>query len=131
MDQARMGHRDRMQRSLELSLPKVQEPLQLREFGEEVVSLPDVSLQQPAMIRTPVQDLRRGQAIAFDLLLKVLRNHLRPPAKSGTSFRFPVRQLQAERVNKPLIIKALAAGLDACYHPRSLVPGSANENRNP
>src|SRR3954451_8877430 len=109
-----------MQRSLQLSLPEVQEPLQFREFGEEVVSLPDVSLQEPAVIRTPVQDLRRGQTIAFDLLLKVLRNHFRPPAKSGTSFRFPVRQLQAETVNKPLIIKALPAGLAACYQPRSL-----------
>ena len=48
--------------------------LQLREIWVEVVVLPDVALQQPGMVRAPVQDIRRV-AVPFYLLLKILRGH--------------------------------------------------------
>src|SRR5688572_15661555 len=74
LDQLLVGDDDLEQRSLQLGLPEGQEALQRRELGKEVVILPDVGLQQPFVVRTPVKDLRGGQPIADDLLLKVRRN---------------------------------------------------------
>ena len=55
-----MRNSDRMQDTFERFLPKLQKALQLREIWVEVVVLPDVALQQPGMVRAPVQDIRRG-----------------------------------------------------------------------
>ena len=57
-----------MQRALELLLPELQKLVQLGEFGKQIVGLPEIGLQQPAMIGTPIQDVRRGQAVTLDLL---------------------------------------------------------------
>jgi hypothetical protein len=56
-----------MQRAFELFLPEREEALQLGKFGEQIVILPDVGLQQPAVIGTPIQNVRRRQAITTDL----------------------------------------------------------------
>ena len=55
-----MRNSDRMQDTFERFLPKLQKALQLREIWVEVVVLPDIALQQPGMVRAPVQDVRRG-----------------------------------------------------------------------
>ena len=59
-NEAGMRNGDRMQDTFERFLPKLQKTLQLREIWVEVVVLPDVALQQPGMVRAPVQDIRRG-----------------------------------------------------------------------
>src|SRR5262245_27346640 len=71
LDQARMGDRHRMQRAFERALPEQQELLQHRERRTEVVFLPDVALQQPGMIRPPVEDVRSSEAVALKLLLDI------------------------------------------------------------
>jgi hypothetical protein len=71
LDQLAMRHRHRMQNALERTLPELQEALQLRELRKEIVFLPNVGLQQPRVVRPPIEDLRGGQAIAIELALKV------------------------------------------------------------
>ena len=68
LDQLAMRHLHRMQRPFQLLLPEGQEALQLGEFGEEIVILPDVGLQKPIVVGTPIQNVRRRQAVAVDLL---------------------------------------------------------------
>jgi hypothetical protein len=54
LDQLAMRDAHRMQRALELLLPEGQEAVQFGKFGEQIVVLPDIRLQQPAMIGPPV-----------------------------------------------------------------------------
>jgi hypothetical protein len=54
LDQLAMRHAHRMQGAIQLLLPEGQDAVQLRELGEQIVVLPDVGLQQPAMIGTPI-----------------------------------------------------------------------------
>src|SRR3954468_12989166 len=75
LDQPRVGHRDREQRTLKLLEPEIEKFVQHREIGAEVVFLPNVGLQQRRVIGKPIQNVRSGQAIAFNLLAKVTRNH--------------------------------------------------------
>ena len=70
-----MRHRDRVQWSFQLLLPERQETLQFGEVRAEIVVLPDIALQQPGMIRAPVEDMGGSQPVAGDLLLKVDRHH--------------------------------------------------------
>ena len=63
LDQLLVRHADRMQRPFQLVLPEGQERFRVGELREKVVVLPDVALQQPAVVRTPVKDLRGGQAV--------------------------------------------------------------------
>src|SRR5262249_10765530 len=72
LDQLAMRDAHRVQRSFKLLLPKGQEAMQLGKFGEEIVVLPDVGLQQPAMIGTPIQNVRGRQAITTDLFTEIL-----------------------------------------------------------
>src|SRR3954454_160962 len=67
-----MRHGDGEQRTFELRFPEREEILQRRKVREQVVVLPDIGLQQPVTIRAAVDDFRRGQTIAKDLLAKVL-----------------------------------------------------------
>ena len=46
--------------------------MQLGKFGKQIVVLPDVGLQQPAVIGTPIQNVRGRQAVATDLFAKIL-----------------------------------------------------------
>src|SRR5215468_3839670 len=77
--QASMGDRDRMERSLELVLPEGEEFLQLGKLGPHVVVLPDVGLQQPAVVGTAVEDARGGQAKALKLAAEIFRDHFYSP----------------------------------------------------
>jgi hypothetical protein len=61
-DEAGMRNSDRMQDTFEKFLPKPQKRPQLREIWVEVLVLPGLALQQPGMVRAPVQDIRRGWA---------------------------------------------------------------------
>ena len=79
LDQLAVRDLNRVQRPFELLLPELEESLQFGEFGKQVVVLPDIGLQQPVMVRAPVQDMRRRQPIAADLLPKILLDHARPP----------------------------------------------------
>jgi uncharacterized integral membrane protein (TIGR00698 family) len=74
LDQARVRHRHRMQRTFELLQPKIEEFVQLGKHRAEVVILPDVGLKQPGMIWPTIEDIGGGQSIAFELPAKVLRN---------------------------------------------------------
>ena len=54
------------------SCQEVKEAVQLGKFGEQIVVLPDVGLQQPAMIGSPIQNVRGRQAVATDLVAEIL-----------------------------------------------------------
>jgi hypothetical protein len=54
LDQFAMRDAHGMQRALELLLPEGQEAVQFGKFGEQIVVLPDIGLEQPAMIGPPV-----------------------------------------------------------------------------
>src|SRR5689334_9640015 len=72
LDQLAVSHLHGMQWPLKLFLPEREKTLQLRKLGEQIVILPDVGLQQPAMIGTPVQDVGGRQAITTDLFTEIL-----------------------------------------------------------
>src|SRR5690348_1859188 len=115
LDQLAVRDLDGVQRPLELVLPKLQEARQLGKVREEVVGLPDEGLQQPMMIGTPVQDLRGGQAVTFELPLEVLRDHSGSPDRfNAPSFELPLPAFQAETLNKLFKNKALAADAATC-----------------
>src|SRR5947208_6532365 len=96
LDQPRVGHRDGVERSLELLQPERQKAVQHRESRTQVVVLPDISLQQGRMIWEAVEDLRRGEAIAFELAAeifgrefpgsKLLSCHGCPPIRTSSLF---------------------------------------------
>jgi hypothetical protein len=71
LDQLLMRHLHRMQGALQLLLPKGKEALQLRKIRKQIVVLPNIRLQRPAMIWTPVQDLSSRQAKTTDLFFEV------------------------------------------------------------
>src|SRR6516162_6633364 len=83
LDQSRVGNHHGMQRPLELALPKNQEFLQAREVRAQIVVLPNIRLEQPAMVWTAVVDVGRGQTVALDLTHKVLRDHRCSPIESN------------------------------------------------
>jgi hypothetical protein len=62
-DEAGMRNSDRMQDTFEGFLPKPQKAQQLGEIWVEVVVLPEVALEQPGMVRAPVQDIRRKSCV--------------------------------------------------------------------
>jgi hypothetical protein len=70
-DQLVMRHAHRVQWSLELLHPERQKTMQLGKFWKEIVVLPNVGLKQPAMIGTPIQDVRSRQAITTDLSTEI------------------------------------------------------------
>ena len=72
LDQLAVCDAHRMQWPPELLHPERQKALQLGKFGKEIVVLPNVRLQQPAMVGTPIQDVRGRQAIATDLSTEIL-----------------------------------------------------------
>src|ERR1043165_1551907 len=71
LDQPAVRDRHRMQRPFELLDPEGQEALQLREFREQVVVLPDLGLTKPGVVGTPVQDLSGCQPVAAQLSFEV------------------------------------------------------------
>src|ERR1700730_16383986 len=94
LDQRRVGHGDGVERSLELLQPERQKAVQHRKSRTEVVVLPDIGLQQGRMIGEAVEDLRRGEAIAFELAAEIfgreflgsksLRCHGCPPIRTSS-----------------------------------------------
>src|SRR5262245_48433639 len=72
LDELAMRDAHRMQWPFKLFHPERQETLQLGKFGKEIVVLPDVGLQKPAMIGTPIQNVRGRKAITTDLLTEIL-----------------------------------------------------------
>src|SRR3569832_990592 len=110
LDQLAVRNLDRVQRALELLLPELEEAMQLGEFREEVVGLPDIGLKQPVVIGTPVQDLRGGESVAFELPLEVLRDHSGSPDRfNAPSFELRLGLFHADTLNKLFKNKALAA----------------------
>src|SRR5215813_9272577 len=93
LDQPRVGDGDGVERPLELLQPKRQKTVQHRKARAQVVVLPDVSLQQGRMIGEPVEDLRRGEAVTFELTAEIpgrssksLRCHGCPPIRTSSLF---------------------------------------------
>src|ERR1700704_4854117 len=66
LDQAGMRDRDRVQRPLELLQPEGEEAVEDREFGTQIVVLPQIGLQQRRMIGHPVENMSRGEPVALD-----------------------------------------------------------------
>src|ERR1700731_2544532 len=80
-----MGHRHRVQRTLQLLQPEIEEFVHCREVRAEIVALPDIALQQPGMIGPPVEDLRGDQSVALKLPTEVLR--ISTPLQNRTLFQ--------------------------------------------
>jgi len=98
-----------MERPVERLLPECEKSLQFREFRAEVIFLPDVGLQQPGMIGTPIKDLRGGEPVTGELAPEVFAGHLVLQLAETQILWHATVPLQAQRVNKMFIIKALAA----------------------
>jgi hypothetical protein len=75
LDQPRMCHGDRVQWAFQGLQPEIEEFVERRKCWTEIVILPDITLQQPRVIRPPVENVGSGQPIALKLRAKVLRNH--------------------------------------------------------
>jgi hypothetical protein len=75
LDQFAVRNLDRVQGTLELRLPEVQELLQYREIGENIVILPDVLLQEPPMVGPAIKNMCRREPVPEHLLFKVFGDH--------------------------------------------------------
>ena len=65
-DQPRVGDSDRVQRPLKGLQPEIEELVERRKYRAEIVILPDKGLQEPRMIRPPVENIGRRQPIALE-----------------------------------------------------------------
>src|SRR5215470_723872 len=74
-DQARMRDTHRMQRAFELGLPEFEEPVEFGEARVQIVVLPDVGLEQPGVVGPPVQNVRGGEPVSFELPAEVSAGH--------------------------------------------------------
>lgn len=75
LDQAGVRHRHGVEDSVQRLLPEGQKALQFREFRAEIVFLPEIGLEQPGVVRAPVEDVRRSQAITLHLAAEVTARH--------------------------------------------------------
>src|SRR5215467_6914907 len=114
LDQARMRDQYRVQRPFELFAPKCEKAMQLGEIGVKVVVLPNVGLQQPEVIGSPVENACGRQPVAFELTPEILATHLVLHSGWTIDLTFLVLPLQAQKVNKLFIINALAALVTVC-----------------
>ena len=55
--------------------PETKKAVEHGKVRAKIVFLPDIALQQPWMIWTAIQNVGRGQAVAFELPVEVLRGH--------------------------------------------------------
>src|SRR3954453_14821191 len=85
-EQTGMRNLDRIQGPFELLLPEREELEQFRKLRAQVVILPDISLKQRAMIRQPIENLRRRQPVAQHLFPEALGN-LNPRHHANLHFR--------------------------------------------
>jgi hypothetical protein len=114
LDQPRMGNKNGMKRAFEFLLPEVQEPPELRETGVKVILLPHIGLQEPRVVRSPIQNSGRGKTVPLELAPEVLAAHVVLHAGWTTDLTFLEFPLQAQNVNNVCIINALAAFEDVC-----------------
>src|SRR5262249_55153717 len=100
-----MRHGDRVQRAFQSLQPEIEEFVERRKYRAEIVILPDIALQQPGVIRPPVENVGCGQPIAFKLPPKVLRHHgpLHPIIGDVSRLSSP---LQASKLTKLFPFKA-------------------------
>ena len=78
-DQSQLGWRDEFlmcdrhskELAIEVALPAVEELLEPREAGVDIVVLPDVALEERGMIRQAMKNLRRRQTEADELRTKI------------------------------------------------------------
>jgi hypothetical protein len=61
LDQTRMRYGDRVQRAFQGLEPEIEELVERRKYRAEIVILPDKALQQPRVIRPPVENVGCGQ----------------------------------------------------------------------
>jgi hypothetical protein len=54
-----------MQWAFELISPESQETLQFGEIRVEIVVLPDIGLEKPKIIRSPIQNASRGEPVSL------------------------------------------------------------------
>src|ERR671925_77331 len=97
-DQPGVGNRHRVERSLEGLQPERQELVQDRKPRAEIVILPDKGLQQRGMIRKPVKNLCRSEAVAFELASKIFGCHSDALRFSDISVIVTSHTVQAETV---------------------------------
>ncbi len=72
--QARVGESHRVDRPVEFASPEIQELLELREAGRDVVVLPDVRLEQGLCVGHPIVYLGRRERPALELTTEVRIN---------------------------------------------------------
>jgi hypothetical protein len=65
LDQPRMRHGDRVQRAFQSLQPEIKELVERRKCRAEIVILPDIALQQPGVVRPPVENVGCGQPVAL------------------------------------------------------------------
>src|SRR5262245_56532423 len=82
-----MRHAHGMQGAIQLVLPEGQEAAKLGKLWEQIVVLPDIGLQQPAMVGPPIQDVRGRQAVTKSLFAKIFRNHRTTVSDSKIAFQ--------------------------------------------
>ena len=70
-DEPLVCDRHTMELAIEIARPEVEELLEAREAGMDVVVLPDIRLQERGMIWHPVKDLCRRQAEASELCSEI------------------------------------------------------------
>lgn len=102
LDQLAVGDLDRMQRTFELLLPKLQKALQFGEVREKIVILPNVGLEEPMMVRPPIKNVRCGQTKAINLLDEIWRNHFRVLRLVGQQVSIPAPSI-ANRNSKQAV----------------------------
>src|SRR5262249_12852202 len=85
--------------------PEIEEFVEHGKCRAEIVILQDIALQQPGVIRPPVENVGCGQPIAFNLPPKVLRHHgpLHPITGDVSRLSSP---LQASKLTKLFTFKA-------------------------
>src|SRR5215472_3180600 len=107
-DQPRMRDGDRVQRPFKGLQPEIEELVERRKGRAEIVILPDIGLQEPGMIRPPVENIGSRQPIALELSAKILRHHSAlHPAIGNVQVTRSSRQ--ASKLRNLFIFKALAA----------------------
>src|SRR5215469_9237248 len=113
-DQPRMRDGDRVQRPFKGLQPEIEELVERRKGRAEIVILPDIGLQEPGMIRPPIENIRCRQPIALklltkDLLLaKILRHHSALHPAIGNGFRDSLLQASLQ-VKKPVYFQGTSS----------------------
>src|SRR6266436_681967 len=98
LDDAGSSNPYRVQLAVQLGFPKAKKSVEHREFGAQIIFLPDIGLEKSRVVRPAVEDFRRGQPVTLQCQLKTAHDVLsyscygRKFFLPGESFRPILRQ---------------------------------------